>query len=80
MNFSSLTHLFVHPRPLQHLVVFDAFDSRQQVTWSELLSDVTVITEKLLKTDYKNQTICCADSDLFACEWICSSYVKRKHS
>jgi len=77
MNFCSLTQLFVNPRPLQHLV---AFDARQQVTWPELLSDVAILTEKLLKTDYKNQTICCADSDLFACEWLFRSYVKRKHS
>jgi hypothetical protein len=80
MNFCSMTELFVNPRSEQHFIAVDAFDAQQQVNWPELLSDVTPLTAKRLNIDHKNETICCADSDFFACEWIFRSYLKRQHS
>jgi len=75
MNFSSLTQLFVNPRPLQHLV---AFDARQQVTWPELLSDVAILTEKLLSSEHKNWAICCADSYHFCVAFFAAAYAHKK--
>jgi acyl-CoA synthetase (AMP-forming)/AMP-acid ligase II/3-hydroxymyristoyl/3-hydroxydecanoyl-(acyl carrier protein) dehydratase len=78
MNFCSMTQLFVNPRPVQHQVAFDAFDHQQQVTWPALLSDVAILTEKLLKSDHKSWAICCADSYHFCVAFFAAAYAHKK--
>ncbi|HEY7865417.1 MAG TPA: AMP-binding protein [Psychromonas sp.] len=75
MNFCSLTQLLVNPRSLQHLV---AFDAQQQVTWPELLSDVSLLTAKLLNSEHKNWAICCADSYHFCVAFFAAAYAHKK--